>query len=414
MKKACIISIGNELLNGQTVDTNANWLSREILTFGIPTEGIWVVGDTIERIVSCLKQASELADIILITGGLGPTDDDLTRQALAEFLGVELEFKQELFEEIEAFFKSRQFVMVPLNRVQAFIPAGSKAIPNARGTAPGIHAKKGQKEYFSVPGVPSEMKGMYESYIYPQLKQLQNGPIVLTRKVRCFGAGESTIAQMLGDMMKRGQNPLLNCTVSGGDITLHVVAEADSFPQAEQMILEQKRRISALLGSLVYSTEDKTLPEALGDKLKQAKKTLATAESCTGGLVSKLITDIPGSSQYYLGGWVTYSNEAKMRDLGVSKQLLDQYGAVSEPVARALAAGARHKAGSDAAIAITGIAGPDGGSEQKPVGLVYVAVQLGEQVEVREFRFPPQNREMVRLRAALSAINMLRLKLGVE
>lgn len=414
MKTACIISIGNELLNGQTVDTNANWLCQELLALGIPTEGVWVVGDTVERIVSCLQQASELADTILITGGLGPTDDDLTRQALAQFLGVELEFKPELFNELQAFFMARQIAMAPINRVQAFIPAGVKAIPNARGTAPGIHAQKGQKEYFSVPGVPSEMKGMYEAHICPLLRQSLNGPIVLTRKVRCFGAGESTIAQMLGGRMKRGQNPLLNCTVSGGDIALHIVAQADSFPQAEQMILEQKRQISAILGPLVYSTEDKTLPEVLGEKLRQTKKTLATAESCTGGLVGKLITDVPGSSQYYLGGWVTYSNEAKIRDLGVSKQLIDQYGAVSEPVARALAAGARQKAGSDAAIAITGIAGPEGGSEQKPVGLVYIAVQLDDQVEVREFRFPPQMRDAVRQRAALSAINMLRLKLGVE
>ncbi len=414
MKKACIISIGNELLNGQTVDTNANWLCRELLTLGIPTEGVWVVGDTLERIVLCLQQASELADVILITGGLGPTDDDLTRQALAQFLAVELEFKPELFEELQAFFKARQIAMAPINRVQAFIPAGARAIPNKKGTAAGIYAKKGQKEYFSVPGVPSEMKGMYQADIGPLLRQSHNGPIVLTRKVRCFGAGESTIAQMLGDMMKRGQNPLLNCTVSGGDITLHCVAQADTFQQAEQMISVQKRQISTLLGSLVYSTEDKSLPEVLGEKLKNAKKTLATAESCTGGLLGKMITDVSGSSQYYMGGWVTYSNGAKIRDLGVPTQLIDQYGAVSEPVARALAAGASQKAGSDAAIAITGIAGPEGGNEQKPVGLVYIAVQLDGDVLVREFRFPPQTRETVRQRAALSAINMLRIKLGIE
>jgi nicotinamide-nucleotide amidase len=219
---------------------------------------------------------------------------------------------------------------------------------------------------------------------------------------------------MLGDMMKRGQNPLLNCTVSGGDITLHCVAQADTFQQAEQMISVQKRQISTLLGSLVYSTEDKSLPEVLGEKLKNAKKTLATAESCTGGLLGKMITDVSGSSQYYMGGWVTYSNGAKIRDLGVPTQLIDQYGAVSEPVARALAAGASQKAGSDAAIAITGIAGPEGGNEQKPVGLVYIAVQLDGDVLVREFRFPPQTRETVRQRAALSAINMLRIKLGIE
>lgn len=414
MKKASIVSIGNELLNGQTVDTNANWLSRELLTLGIPTEGIWVVGDTIERIVSCFQQASELADIVLITGGLGPTDDDLTRQALAEFLGVRLEFKPEIFAELEAFFQSRGTVMAPINRVQAYIPAGAEVIPNPRGTAPGIYAKKGQKEFFSVPGVPFEMKGMYEFFIHPRLKQSHHGPVTLTRKMRCIGAGESTIAQMLGDNMKRGRNPLVNCTVSGGDITLHIVAQAEDFGTAEQMILEKKKQIKSILGSLVYSIDDKSLPEVVAEGLLKTRKTLVTAESCTGGLVSKMLTDIPGSSRYYLGGWITYSNEAKIRDLGVDKGLIEQYGVVSEPVAGALAAGAIRKSGADASIAITGIAGPDGGTDQKPVGLVYVAVQVGSDLQVRQFQFPPLSRDTIRQRAAMSAINILRLKLGVE
>lgn len=414
IKKACIVSIGNELLNGQTVDTNANWLSGKLLELGIPTEGIWVVGDTIERIISSLKQASELGDTIIITGGLGPTDDDLTRQSLAEFLGVELEFRHQILADIEVFFKARKSAMAPTNRVQAYLPAGSQAIPNSTGTAPGIYAVKGQKEFFSVPGVPSEMKGMFESFIYPKLKQAPNSPIMVTQRVRCFGAGESTIAQMLGDMMKRGQNPLVNCTVSGGDIALHVVAQANDFAQAERMIGDKKRQIKSILGGLVYSLEGKTLPEVLAERLLKTGKTLVTAESCTGGLVGKMLTDIPGSSRYYLGGWVTYSNMAKIRDLGVDKATIEKYGAVSEPVVKAMVSSARNIAGADAAIAITGIAGPDGGTEQKPVGLVYIAVQLGSEIEVREYRFNSQSREAVRLRAAMSAINMLRIKLGVE
>ncbi|HML75943.1 MAG TPA: nicotinamide-nucleotide amidohydrolase family protein, partial [Anaerohalosphaeraceae bacterium] len=229
----------------------------------------------------------------------------------------------------------------------------------------------------------------------------------------CYGAGESTIAQQLGNRMKRGQNPLLNCTVSGGDITLHVVATADDFNCAKTIIEQQKQEIVSILGPLVYSTEDETLPQVVGKLLRKRKMTLATAESCTGGLIGKLLTDAAGSSEYYLGGWITYSNESKMRDLGVPKELLETYGAVSEQATQAMALGAQSKASSDAAIGISGIAGPGGGTDQKPVGLVYIAVAAGQDIQVREFRFAPLSREMIRQRAALTALNMLRLKLGV-
>jgi nicotinamide-nucleotide amidase len=402
MKRACIVSIGNELLNGRTVDTNAHWLSGQLLTFGIPTCGVWVVGDEIDRIVSSLADAGKVGDLIFITGGLGPTDDDLARQAMADFLGVELEFQQKLLDTIETFFKARKIVMPSINRIQAMIPKGANVIDNPIGTAPGIYAVAGGKEYFCMPGVPVEMRRMFDDTIRPRLQSQQGGPVVLTERISCYGAGESVIAQQLGDMMKRGRNPLVNCTVSGGDITLHVVAEADN---------ERKQKIVEILGSVVYSTEDKTLPEVVGELLRQKRMTLATAESCTGGLVGKLITDVPGSSDFYRGGWVTYSNESKNRELGVPEERLKKHGAVSEPVAGAMAQGAVRKSGADAAIAITGIAGPDGGTEQKPVGLVYIAVQIGKNLEVREFRFAPISREMIRQRAALSALNLLRLKL---
>jgi nicotinamide-nucleotide amidase len=413
MKRACIVSIGNELLNGRTVDTNAHWLSGQLLTFGIPTCGVWVVGDEIDRIVSSLAEAAKVGDLVFITGGLGPTDDDLTRQAMADFLGVELEFRQELLDTIETFFKARKMVMPAINRAQAMIPKGTNAIDNPIGTAPGIYAAAAGKDYFCMPGVPVEMQRMFDDAIRPRLKSQQGGPVSLTERISCYGAGESIIAQQLGDTMKRRRNPLVNCTVSGGDITLHIVAEAADFETARQMIAERKRQIVGILGPIVYSTDDKTLPEVVGQLLRQKKMTLVTAESCTGGLVGKLITDVPGSSNYYRGGWVTYSNELKNRELGVPEERLKKYGAVSEPVAGAMAQGAVRRSGADAAIAITGIAGPDGGTEQKPVGLVYIAVQIGKNLEVREFRFAPLSREMIRQRAALSALNLLRLKLGV-
>lgn len=401
------------MLNGQTVDTNANWLEKELLSLGIPTEGVWEVGDEIDRIVSTLKQTSEVGSLIFITGGLGPTDDDITRQALAEFLGVELEFHQELFDKIEIFFKDRKYPMPQINRVQAYLPKGASAIDNPVGTAPGFHAVSQGKDYFCMPGVPVEMKRMYTDYIGPKLKGLHTGPIVLTGRISCYGTGESIIAQMLGDRMKRGRNPLVNCTVSSGDIILHIVARAETFSQAQEMIAVHKQELCGILGSIVYSTEDKSLSEVVGQLLRQSKMTLATAESCTGGLVGKLMTDIAGSSDYYLGGWVTYSNEAKISQLGVPKGLIEQHGAVSVPVAEAMVQGAAQKSGANAAIAITGIAGPGGGTEQKPVGLVYIVVKIREKIEVKEFHFAPLSREMIRLRAALSALNLLRLKLGV-
>jgi nicotinamide-nucleotide amidase len=413
MKKACIVSIGNELLNGQTLDANANWLQREFLTLGIPTEGVWDVGDDTGRIVSSIEQAAKVGDFIVITGGLGPTDDDITRQALADFLGVSLDFHQELLDKIEVFFTARNLSMPPKNRVQAYIPKGALAIENPLGTAPGIHATAGDKEYFCLPGVPAEMKRMFIDSICPRLKSRHTGPIVLTERISCYGAGESVVAHMLGDRMKRGRNPLLNCTVSGGDITLHIVAQADNFEQAGQIIARYKQELCEILGPIVYSTSGQSLTDVLGQSLRQRKMTLVTAESCTGGLVGKYITDVPGSSDYYLGGWVTYSNQSKISELGVKKELLEKHGAVSEPVARAMARGAAEKSGADTAIAVTGIAGPEGGNEQKPVGLVYIAVQIDKNIDVKEFRFAPLSREMIRQRAALSALNLLRLQLGV-
>jgi nicotinamide-nucleotide amidase len=314
---------------------------------------------------------------------------------------------------MEVFFTARNLSMPTKNRVQAYIPQGALAIENPLGTAPGIHATAGDKEYFCLPGVPAEMKRMFVDFICPRLKSRHSGPIVLTERISCYGTGESVIAQMLGDRMKRGRNPLLNCTVSGGDITLHIVAQADNFELAGQIIARYKQELCEILGPIVYSTKGQSLTDVVGQSLRQRKMTLATAESCTGGLVGKYITDVSGSSEYYLGGWVAYSNEVKIRELGVSRELLEQYGAVSEPVARAMAQGAIQKSGADAAIAITGIAGPGGGTEQKPVGLVYIAVQIGKNIEVKEFRFAPFSREMIRQRAALSALNLLRLQLGV-
>jgi nicotinamide-nucleotide amidase len=409
MKKASIVTIGNEILAGKTVDTNAAHLAIELQNIGIPVVSSYTVADEIEEIVRALKLAGSDADVIVATGGLGPTDDDLTRQAFAEFLGVELQLQNDLLEKIRERFAQRNLDMPENNRMQAYIPAGAKALENI-GTAPGIMAEHEGKLFIALPGVPMEMEQMFES-VLPELKKFASGQAIVIRRLRCFGAGESTIAEMIGDIMRRGRNPLINCTASSGIITLHIIAAANEQNEAKKMAEKDEKFLRDTLGELIYGTEDQTLAEVVGEQLTRQNKTIAVAESCTGGCLAKLITDIPGASEYFTYGWITYSNQAKISELGVSAGLIEKHGAVSEQVAEAMARGARSKAGTDFAIGITGIAGPTGGTEQKPVGLVYISVDSDSGCETKKCLFI-QRRYFVRLRAAQTALNMLRLKLN--
>jgi nicotinamide-nucleotide amidase len=412
VKTASIVSIGNEILTGQTVDTNAAHLSSELLSIGVPVVSSYAVGDEIERIVRGLELASSDADVVLVTGGLGPTDDDLTRQALAKFLGVELELQDKLLEKMREYFARRNLQMAAKNEIQAFLPAGTKGLANNRGTAPGIAAASQGKLFFAMPGVPSEMKQMFVESVLPELRQFADGQAVVVKKLRCYGAGESTIAQRLGTIMQRGRNPLINCTVEFGVIVLHVVATAEDAETAERIALKDEQSLRNLLGDLVYGSGEQTLEQVVGQELVRQGKTVAIAESCTGGLLAKLITDIPGASEYFTHGWVTYSNQAKSSELGVSAELIAEHGAVSEQVGEAMARGARRRAGTDFAIGITGIAGPGGGTEQKPAGLVYVSVDSDRGCETKRCLFT-HSRRFVRLRSAQTALNMLRLKLNI-
>ncbi|MHC4580878.1 MAG: competence/damage-inducible protein A [Planctomycetota bacterium] len=412
MKKACIVSIGNELLTGQTVDTNAAHLCAELLSIGIPVVSSYAVADQIERIVRAFALAREDAEVVIATGGLGPTDDDLTRQALAKFLGAELELQNELLEKIREYFARRNLQMATKNEIQAFLPAGARAMVNNCGTAPGVMVESDGRLFFAMPGVPAEMKQMFAESVLPTLQQFAGGQRVVVKKLKCFGAGESTIAQRLGTLMQRGRNPLINSTVESGVITLHIVATARDANTAEQMAVKDEELLRRTLGELVYGSAEQSLGQVVGEELARRRKTLAVAESCTGGLLAKLLTDIPGSSEYFTVGWVTYSNQAKSSELDIPAGLIDKHGAVSEQVAEAMARGARSRAGTDFAIGITGIAGPGGGSEQKPSGLVYVSVDSERGCETKRCFFT-HNRRFVRLRSAQTALNMLRLKLKV-
>ena len=412
MRKASIVSIGNEILSGQTVDTNTAYLSRELFSIGIPVVSSYTVGDDIDSIVRSLKLAASDAELVLATGGLGPTDDDLTRQAFAKFLGTELQLQNGILQKIDNLFTSRDLQMPAKNKIQAYIPAGAKALTNNLGTAPGIMAKVKDKLVVSLPGVPSEMMRMFEESVFPELRRFSGGQAVVVKKLKCFGAGESTIAELLGSLCQRGRNPLINCTVEYGVITLHIIATAKDKNKARQMAQKDEKMLTGLLGQLIYSTAEKTLSEVVGLKLAERKKTIAVAESCTGGTLAKLLTDVPGASRYFKQGWITYSNTAKISELGIPANLIKNYGAVSEQVAAAMAKCARKKAKTDFAIGITGIAGPTGGSEQKPVGLVYISVDSDTGCETKRFIFP-HNRDFMRLQTAQTALNILRLKLEV-
>jgi len=407
MSSASIVSIGNELLSGHTTDTNTAYICQQLLSIGIPVVGVHTVGDDINQIVRALKRAADDADIVIATGGLGPTDDDLTRQAVSEFSGRALKLDEGLLADIERFFASRDKQMPPRNTIQAHIPAGAQALRNELGTAPGITLVDGHKMLFALPGVPAEMKRMFEQSVLPRLEQLEGRACVAVCVLKCFGMGESDIAQSLGERMQRGRNPLVNTTVHDGVITLHILAEADNQEQAEAIARNEQQNIAQILGEVVFAWEDIDLAQVVGRKLTSAGKTVAVAESCTGGLVGKLLTDVPGSSKYFLCGWVAYSNEAKIRELGIAARIITEKGSVSEEAAAALAQAARRKAGADYGIGITGIAGPGGSTADKSVGLVYISVASSRQTCTRSFLFGG-DRDSIRKRAANTALDLLR------
>jgi nicotinamide-nucleotide amidase len=412
--KTIIISIGDELILGHTIDTNAAWLSKKLATLGLNVIQHLTIPDDLETVSQSLRRAAASADVILVTGGLGPTDDDLTRHAIANVLGVDLELHQPSLDHIAKLFVKIGHPMSRQNHIQAMLPTGTSPIHNPNGTAPGIAARIGNAEMFVLPGVPREMKTMYDQTVAPCLQKLiaahGKPQIVISRKLHTFGTGESNIAETLGTLMARGTNPVVNSTVADAIVTIRIDCRAPDEPAARDLIAPLEQEIRHRLGNIIFAVDDLTLAGAVADLLRRRNATIAVAESCTGGLLAKDLTDIAGSSDYFLCGWITYSNQAKTSLLKVDPQVIESQGAVSEEVARQLAQNARQTADSDYALAITGIAGPTGATPEKPLGLVYIALTDQETtlVEKRQFR---GDRPLVRRRAVNTALNMLRLKL---
>ncbi|MCG3126519.1 MAG: Nicotinamide-nucleotide amidohydrolase PncC [Phycisphaerae bacterium] len=412
MRRAWIISIGTELTLGQTVDTNSAWLSRELAALGIRPLRHLTLPDELPDIAEALAGACRHCELALVTGGLGPTADDLTREALAAVAGVPLELNAASLREIEAFFAARGRTMSEANRSQALCPRGAAMISNSCGTAPGIHARIGDCELFVMPGVPSEMTSMFAAYVAPRIRALGAGSVLRSRVVQTFGMGESDLGARIRDLMQRGRNPEIGTTAALGVIGVRINAMAADPAAADALLDQAEAELRARLGPLVYGIDDQTLAGAVGQLLRDTGRTLSTAESCTGGLIGKLLTDQPGSSAYFVGGTVAYTNSAKTALLGVDARLIAQHGAVSEPVVRQMAAGAQRAHASDYAVAVSGIAGPDGGTPEKPVGTVCIAAAGLERTDARTLRLGADaSRDAIRQRAATAALNALRLML---
>ena len=412
VRSAEIIAVGTELTQGIITNSNARWICAQLVRLGVPVRFYATVADDLELAVETLRHAAGRTDLVIITGGLGPTRDDITRQVIADAAGVPLVLDEDLLALIDAFFLKRLGrKMADNNRRQAFLPEGAIGLHNPAGTAPGIAALVGSARVFAFPGVPRELHAMF-GHLENFLEQLPGTPgTILIRKLNCFGTGESDVDRRIADLMDPDANPSVALTVSEGVITVRLTASAEDPAAAEALLAPCETEIRSRLAELIFSTDDVTLAETVAGALIDSRLTIALAESCTGGAVAGLLTDVPGVSASLIEGLVTYSNDSKTRRLDVPESLIAEHGAVSPEVATAMAEGLSKRTGADIALGITGIAGPTGGTPDKPVGLVFIALTSRLGTEVRRLQLPG-DRSRVRNRAAAWALNMIRLLVG--
>jgi nicotinamide-nucleotide amidase len=406
--EAEIIAVGSELLTPFRQDTNSLFLTDKLNSLGIEVGFKSVVGDRREHLASVLRTALARSPLIILTGGLGPTEDDINREVVAEVLGRPLREVPQILTAIrERFARLGRPAMSENNARQAMVPEGAEWLENTRGTAPGLWLEQDGRVIVLLPGPPKELEAMFESICLPRLARFSAGPPVHTRVYKVIGLPESEVDQRIAPAYKAYTDLTTTILAVSGSIEIHLRARARTEEEAEALLAELGDKIELALGDHVYSTKGESLEEVVGMYLVMKQKTVATAESCTGGLLAERLTRIPGSSTFFLGGAVCYSNELKVKLAGVAPDLLVAHGAVSKPVAQALAEGIRQNTRADIGIGITGVAGPTGGSPEKPVGLVFISLADERGTQVREFRFPG-DRERIRQWASQAALEIIR------
>jgi nicotinamide-nucleotide amidase len=406
-----IVTIGTEMLLGDLVDTNTAWISQRLAELGVAIYRHTTVGDNLERIVEALREASSRSTLVITTGGLGPTSDDLTNACLSTLTGREMVEYPEAREHVNEMFKRFGRKPTENNYKQALFPQGTELIPNPVGTAMGALVEWEGTLFATLPGVPAEMKSMFGETLEPLIRARSDGSIV-SKTLHFAGIGESALAEKVQDFLD-AEDPTVAPLAGQGRVRLRITTRANTEEEAHEKIRPVEREVIARLDDYFFGEDDETLEGAVARLLQERGATLALAESCTGGLLAKRLTDMPGSSAYFTEGLVTYSNEAKERLLGVPHALLLEHGAVSEPVARAMAEGARRISGADYGLSVTGIAGPDGGTEEKPVGLVFVGISDAEGTfaEKLDFTAWARSRDSIRERSTNRAFDLLRLRL---
>lgn len=413
--KACIIAVGTEMLTPFRVDTNSLFMTERLNEIGVEVRSKVVAGDDVDELAELFRRALAWADVIAVTGGLGPTEDDITRDALAAALQAPLDVDESMVERIRERFARRGMTMPAINRRQAMVPRGAVVLPNPNGTAPGLWAEHGRSAIVLLPGPPREMKPMFEAVVRERLLSRTSGAGLFRRVLRITGRAESDVDSLAQPVYGRWlSRPIpISTTILAvlGQIELHLTVRAADRAEAEAALEPAVQELRDVLGNSVYSVDGRQLEVVVGDLLRAKGLTVALAESCTGGLLASRLTDVPGSSDYVDRGVVCYSNRAKVEMLGVPEALIVEHGAVSEPVALAMAEGVQARSGARVAIGVTGIAGPSGGTAEKPVGTVAVAVVVDAEARVRTFQLYAGAREQVKFQAAQAALNMLRLML---
>lgn len=407
--KAEIVTVGTEILLGDIVNTNSKYLAKELASLGTEVYYQISIGDNESRLLQVLDDSLKRSDIVITTGGLGPTDDDITKEVACKYFNQELILHEPSLNKIKSHFEKLNIELTENNKKQAYFPKNSIILENENGTAPGAILKKDGKMIIVLPGPPKEMIPMFENYVKPYLQNTTDN-ILESKVLRLFGIGESLLEDKIIDIIKEQSNPTIAPYVGNMDVTLRITAKAKNKIEAKELISKVEEKIRERVGEFIYAKGDTSIEEVVSKLIVEKNMTISTSESCTGGLVSASLINYPGISSVFMEGCVTYSNEAKINRLGVKKETLDTYGAVSEQTAREMVEGIAKNFNTNIGLSTTGIAGPEGGSDEKPVGLVYMGIFINGKTIVKKFVFNG-DRQQIRMRATKVLLNELRLEL---